>query len=426
MIQQALHGSATQYPATAMNYCDLVEAWAYGLGRKQRLSFGTLQTKALLLLVQLNLARPPDELWTDAGALLRSAITMGLHRDPSESPGIRIFHGELRRRLWATIVELELQMAFLCGVSPMICKSDYNTRPPLNVHDDALSEDMTQVATQHSLNQRTETLMQTLLANTLPQRLDAVYLAGDLHYGTGAEEIFRRARELESFLEDLPPFFKHDYQNPHQREDLGTTYGRLLFDIYVRNALLCLYRPYILTITSSPYTVEARDGCIRSCLVILNYQTSFDPLIVGTSFSNAQRYWDLMHMTYRFDIMQSVCSVCLEYRTLVRAAQNSRVISGAGYTPAATPQDNGTTPHVQYQVELLRIAERTLDTLMRRIGRYGSDAKDALCVAIILESVKTDDPQHMERLMTDAVQRFPQALQPPVVADKIYIRHDIK
>jgi len=79
--------------------CFHVEAWLDSLTGRQQLTMSTLRTRTLLVLAQQVRGLPPDEIWKATGKLVRSAMTAGLHRHPSEFPDIPIFEGELRGRL---------------------------------------------------------------------------------------------------------------------------------------------------------------------------------------------------------------------------------------------------------------------------------------------------------------------------------------
>lgn len=81
---------------------DLIQAWLDELGRKQRTELSTLQVDVLLLLSRHLRGSQPEQLWSATGALVRSAMTMGLNVDPASVKGINPYMAEMRRRLWAT------------------------------------------------------------------------------------------------------------------------------------------------------------------------------------------------------------------------------------------------------------------------------------------------------------------------------------
>lgn len=107
---------------------------------KARLHISGLQVTCLVLIARLDNAVAGDLVWISAGSLLRTAFQMGFHRDPKYLPNMKPFHGELRRRLWATILELNIQSALDSGMPPLISPDDYDTEPPSNLNDTDISK----------------------------------------------------------------------------------------------------------------------------------------------------------------------------------------------------------------------------------------------------------------------------------------------
>ena len=115
--------------------CAHAEAWLDSLTGRSQLTIATLRTRALLILAQQVRSVKPHEVWKATGALMRSAMVAGLHRDPSEFPDIQIFEGELRRRLWMTIVEMDIEASLIYGMPIMLNEGDFTCHPPSNLSD---------------------------------------------------------------------------------------------------------------------------------------------------------------------------------------------------------------------------------------------------------------------------------------------------
>lgn len=78
--------------------------------------------------------------WALLGLVYRLAQAIGLHRD-GDGAGFSPFEAELRRRLWAQIVVLDVRAAQDRGTEPMIRDDDSNTIPPTNISDDDFNQD---------------------------------------------------------------------------------------------------------------------------------------------------------------------------------------------------------------------------------------------------------------------------------------------
>ena len=143
----------------------MIEAWLAGLDWKRRIELSTLRTQCLLCMThQMHLSAQVEAVWTNAVTSERMAITMGLHRDPNEFPNISIFEGEQRRRLWATIVEMDLQTSLKLGCPALVREGDYNCGPPANVDDLQLYEEMTEYPIARPIDEWTDCTLQVLLA----------------------------------------------------------------------------------------------------------------------------------------------------------------------------------------------------------------------------------------------------------------------
>lgn len=79
-------------------------------------------------------------------------VAAGFHRDPGVlGSRCSVFEGEMRRRLWATVLELELQASVDKGTPSMLSHLQYDCAAPCNIHDDDIHPDMASLPrSQHS------------------------------------------------------------------------------------------------------------------------------------------------------------------------------------------------------------------------------------------------------------------------------------
>lgn len=75
----------------------------------------------------------------EAGAMLgmvvKMAYEMGYHRDPDSFGAFTVFEGEMRRRLWASAVQMDLMMSFMLGLPSNIRLENSDTKAPRNLLD---------------------------------------------------------------------------------------------------------------------------------------------------------------------------------------------------------------------------------------------------------------------------------------------------
>lgn len=59
----------------------------------------------------------------------------GLHRDASHYPKISVFQGEMNRRIWSTLVHLDLLTSCQVGLPRMIREGMHDAQCPSNLVD---------------------------------------------------------------------------------------------------------------------------------------------------------------------------------------------------------------------------------------------------------------------------------------------------
>ena len=110
---------------------------------KKKLAFEHLQLMCLLCIASANEAGPEPDAWIDAGDLMRRAMSLDLHRDPRFLGPMSMRQAILHRRLWVTILELNLLCSLQAGHPPLILSTDFDACPPADLTDeelDSLSE----------------------------------------------------------------------------------------------------------------------------------------------------------------------------------------------------------------------------------------------------------------------------------------------
>ncbi|THV51830.1 hypothetical protein BGAL_0097g00080 [Botrytis galanthina] len=80
------------------------------------------------------------------GVAVRLALRMGLHRDPDRVGGqITPFQGEMRRRIWANLRQIDLLASFHIGLPNMVESVDSDVQLPRNLNDTDFDEDCTEL-----------------------------------------------------------------------------------------------------------------------------------------------------------------------------------------------------------------------------------------------------------------------------------------
>ncbi|KAF3071175.1 hypothetical protein GL218_00223 [Daldinia childiae] len=179
--------------SSAMQWVYEAQTWISEPGFKHRLNLQFLQNNILLLIAREFVDVGPDLVWISAGTLVRIAVYMGLHKDPTRLPKVSTFTAEMRRRLWNTILEISLQLSLISGGPPFISVDMFNTEPPGNFDDEQLAlEDPPPKPESYF----TQTSIAIILRKIFPARLSIVKFLNN----HGSSGTFKETLQLDAEL----------------------------------------------------------------------------------------------------------------------------------------------------------------------------------------------------------------------------------
>jgi hypothetical protein len=178
---------------SAIRWVYEAEAWLANPSLKHRLGLQYTQIHILLLIAREMVAVGEDLVWISAGSLLRSAVHMGLHRDPNNLPPRTTFANEMHRRLWSTILELCLQSSLNSGGPPLISLQDFDTLPPSNLDDEQLA---IPDAVPKPASEFTQASVAIALRDMLPARLAVCKFLNDFNSSGSYEETLKLDAEF--------------------------------------------------------------------------------------------------------------------------------------------------------------------------------------------------------------------------------------
>ena len=213
--------------------------------------------------------------WLLISMLLHLAIRMGYHRDPDHFPGISPFEGEMRRRIWATILQLDLVISLEMGLPRSATDTHIDTKQPRNLRDCDFEEDTTEMPPPRPETEWTPVL--PLIARG--RLISALGLICDVNTDINPPS-YDEVIKVDALLEDvhnrtIPPLLRWETM-PHpitdspnlviQRVSLETTYCK---------ARILLYRRALISYPVGQSQERDRESvriCLDSALKILSFQ----------------------------------------------------------------------------------------------------------------------------------------------------------
>jgi hypothetical protein len=179
--------------ASAIRWVYEAECWLADPSLKHRLGVQYLQIHLLLLIARDMVGVGEDLVWISAGHLFRSAVHLGLHKEPSNLPSRTTLANEMHRRLWNTILELCLQSSLYAGESPLFSLKDFDTLPPSNFDDEQLTSLDAVPKHDHEVS---EISFAIALRKMLPARLAVTKFLNKLGASLTYEETLRLDAEI--------------------------------------------------------------------------------------------------------------------------------------------------------------------------------------------------------------------------------------
>lgn len=239
------------------------ETWLAGPLEKDRVGITGLQIYCLTILARQIFSIGGDTVWMSMGSLIHRAMQVGLHRDPAAFTGLPMsaLQAEVRRRLWATILELVVQASLDSRMPPRISFDEFDTKPPLNINDSEIDESTT-VIQSHPKGFFTTTSIQLALLDSLPVRLQIVQLLNRIGTGISYQRTLELSAELINALQKNSTFMRNSQG--------CTSFHRNLLDYLVRRFIIPLHYDFSQQARNLPIYYYSAKLSLDTALAIMS------------------------------------------------------------------------------------------------------------------------------------------------------------
>ncbi|KAF2098815.1 hypothetical protein NA57DRAFT_76053 [Rhizodiscina lignyota] len=238
-----------------------------------------------------------DTLYIFTGFIVRYAFLLGMHRDPKYATGMPPPEAQARRKIWTTILFLDLRISIEAGMPLLIRSTDYDTLPPqdtfgaLVFESQSISNELTPTTFQHKLAQSIRIVADIIAVINSP--------SPDLKY----EQVLNYDAKLRAVLRDFPTL------NPNFAENTAAhLFQRSSLSIFIHRVLLALHQPYATDPQVWRDYQTSHYSVLQCSLAILGIQR----LIFECSELSVPVMW--LHELYRHDFMVAALYVCVALR----------------------------------------------------------------------------------------------------------------
>lgn len=388
--------------------CALARAWLDSMRGRQMADMDTLQCEVLLLHASRMMSSRNAESWTQLGFIVRMAMTMGLHRDPDEFPQIRPFYAELRRRLWYTIMDMDLHVALACNLPCSVREGEYSCRPPSNLDDNDIYPELSKLPRSKPIDEYTNTQLQAYASRTLPHRIRVSSIINRLDTIRDFQEVIECGVQLERLLDDVNHLFPRRNQTLNPEAKFKEWRMRALLDMHVRRPLLALYRPFALSTVECPSHITT--SYLKSSMVMLTYLDELDPRMPG--FADVSHMYNIV---LRHDIMQAAFSVCYFIKSandqhVAKNPNSSALVNGQLPSPEAAHHSgelgfiNALDNRMVWSSQgMTRAVQKTLNEFTSIIKDSSCDLKDTVVLSVVLNSVRGGSTEERIQHITEGI-----------------------
>ncbi|KAM0257865.1 hypothetical protein ACHAQJ_004169 [Trichoderma viride] len=242
------------------------QMWLMIPPEKKRMNIEGIQIQCLLLLAKSTCNVGTDMVWMMAGNLVRNAMFLGLHRDPQSLGDMTIYRAEMRRRLWATVLELNIQFSFEAGGSPLLSTAHYDTLPPANLNDQDLTDEKDNGRTTvKGPKVPTQTSVLRALLATIPLRMNLINHVNNTRPGDHYEETLRLNSDLTKSCRAISESLASLKAMPNSPI---TQFHMLVTEIFLYRCFHALHQPVILKYMNDARFYFSRRMCLDSAMKI--------------------------------------------------------------------------------------------------------------------------------------------------------------
>jgi hypothetical protein len=339
---------------------------------------GPFTMEALHLNIQNEFVRRRDAnvgVWVLCGVGIRVAFRMGYHRDPSHYPQVSAFEGEMRRRLWHVVLQVDALTSCQIGLPPLIQESQCDTRLPTNLYDEEFGPESAQLPPP-----RPETELTPVLYTIAKSRLSSVFRAVFNQVSLGRMEGYNQIMELDQRLHNTFRSISPRFQMTSLEESVTVPayllIRRFSLVLLFEKARCLLHRHHMTKAYHNPEYNYSRSSCVEAAMAILKHQTDISREIMPGGLLYKQRWFVASIELHDFLLASMV--ICLELNSR-NSTQNSSENDGGQGILKFSRKD---------LIEALRGSQNYLDLL----STTSSEARKASKILSILMNRLSEQP----------------------------------
>ena len=243
-------------------------------------------------------------LWMLQSLLVRKALLLGYHRDPSSFPAIKPLDAELRRRMWHSICQSDLLLSFHLGLPSMINYAETDVASPRSLHEEELYESMETLPPERPMTEPTP-VSYTIAKRDMFQVFGKVVRHVNSMKVPTDEVVDELNKELASVYRNTFPHLRKKPWEEGLQDSPEVRLQRISMQTFYNKAICVLNRRFILSRGTTDFALSCRALCIENAIELLETQHTMQ---------TAGYKWDQFLYT-RNDFLLGTVIICLALHT---------------------------------------------------------------------------------------------------------------
>lgn len=250
----------------------------------------------------------------DIGAIVRIAMRLGLHRDPSHFANMTPFQGEMRRRIWTIICQIDTLSSFHLGMPAAIRTGDGDTEAPRNLLDTDIDEATSELPPSRPFSQHVPLGYMLVKNDILGMMKRIVELLNSIHEEP-YEVVLQLDRDLAQVYAMIPAYLQlNNWENAHN-DPPYLVLQKVQLDTLYHQIVSVLHRRYLRKARSDSKYAVSEQRCVDSSMVLLSHQSTIYKESQPGGYLNPNFRYAIPPEGMNFTLAAMVLCLYLQYRT---------------------------------------------------------------------------------------------------------------
>jgi hypothetical protein len=212
-------------------------------------------------------------IWVIVGIIVRLSMRMGYHRDANNYPGISPYAGEMRRRVWSFVRQMDTMFSFQLALPSMIRDGDCDAADPRNIFEDEFGPDSKVLPPARPFTEPTPVSYMITKSKIMYEFGIILEEVSSLRgKSVSYDDILKKDNRLQELRNNMPPHLRLRPIEECTHDPSNLLMQRFHLDIAWQKTMCVLHRRYIGRARQNPRYAHSRRACVDSSMEILRHQ----------------------------------------------------------------------------------------------------------------------------------------------------------